>query len=64
MLYSIISDNPGRIRVRFGGYAFEKQLESCIQKLTEANSFVLSAEVHSANGGLLIYYKKIGRAHV
>ena len=64
MLYSIISDNPGRIRVRFGGYAFEKQLESCIQKLTEANSFVLSAEVHSANGGLLIYYKKECRREV
>ncbi len=64
MLYSIISDNPGRIRVRFGGYAFEKQLESCIQKLTEANSFVLSAEVHSANGGLLIYYKKEFRREV
>lgn len=64
MLYSIISDNPGRIRVRFGVYAFEKQLESCIQKLTEANSFVLSAEVHSANGGLLIYYKKECRREV
>lgn len=64
MLYSIISDNPGRIRVRFGGYAFEKQLESRIQKLTEANSFVLSAEVHSANGGLLIYYKKECRREV
>lgn len=64
MRYKIISDNPGRIRVRFGGYAFDKALESCIRELTEANSFVLSAEVHYANGGLLIYYKKNCRSEV
>lgn len=64
MRYRIISDNPGRIRIRFGAYAFDKELESCIRKLTEANSFVLSAEVHSANGGLLIYYKKSSRSEV
>ena len=58
MRYKIISDYSGRIRVRFGGCAFDKSLESCIQKLVEANIFVLSAEVHYANGGLLIYYKK------
>lgn len=64
MRYKIISDNPGRIRVRFGGYAFDKALESRIRELTEANSFVLSAEVHYANGGLLIYYKKNCRSEV
>ena len=64
MRYKIISDNPGRIRVRFGGYAFDKALESRIRELTEANSFVLSAEVHYANGGLLIYYKKNCRSDV
>ena len=64
MRYRIVSDNPGRIRVRFGGYAFDKELESCIRKLAEVNSFVLSAEVHSANGGLLICYKKGSRHEV
>lgn len=64
MRYSIISDNPGRIRVRFGGYAFEKNLESCIQELAEGNFFVKAAEVHYANGGLLIYYKKDHRSDV
>ena len=58
MRYNIISDYPGRIRVRFGGRAFDKSLESRIKKLAEANIFVLSAEAHYANGGLLIYYKK------
>lgn len=64
MRFKIISDNPGRIRVRFGAYAFDKSLESCIRKLTEANSFVTSAEVHSENGGLLICYKKESRSEV
>ncbi len=64
MRYSIISDLPGRIRVRFGGYAFDKELESSIVELTMVNSFVLSAEAHSANGGLLIYYKKDSRREV
>ncbi len=64
MRYRIISDNPGRIRVRFGGYAFDQSLESRIQMLAEANIFVISAEVHSANCGLLIYYKKGCRSDV
>ncbi len=64
MRYRIVSDYPGRIRVRFGGYAFDKSLESCIQKVTEANPFILSAEVHYANGGLLICYKKDRRHDV
>jgi len=64
MRYRIISDNPGRIRVRFGVYAFEKTLESCIRKLVEANDFVISAEAHSENGGLLICYKKERRREV
>lgn len=64
MRYQIISDYSGRIRVRFGGCAFDKSLESCIQKLVEANIFVLSAEVHYANGGLLIYYKKDRRNEI
>lgn len=58
MRYNIISDYPGRIRVRLGGRAFDKSLESRIKKLVETNIFVLSAEAHYANGGLLIYYKK------
>ncbi len=52
MRYQIISDNAGRIRVRFGAYAFDKKPESSIQKLAIANSFILSAEAHSANGGV------------
>ena len=64
MRYQIVFDKPGRMRVRFGGYAFDKSLESCIQELAIANIFVLSAEVHSANGGLLIIYQKEHRSDV
>lgn len=64
MRYNIISDYPGRIRVRFGSGAFDKSLESCVQKLVETNIFVLSAEAHYANGGLLIYYKKGFRSEI
>lgn len=64
MRYRIISDNPGRIRVRFGGYAFDKSLESTIQMLAESNICIRSAEVHSANGGLLLYYRKDCRNEV
>lgn len=64
MRYRIVSDYPGRIRVRFGGYAFDRTLESRIQELATVNSFVLSAEAHSANGGLLIYYKDGSRREV
>ena len=64
MRYQIVFDKPGRMRVRFGGYAFDKSLESCIQKLAITNFFILSAEVHSANGGLLIIYQKEHRSDV
>ena len=64
MRYKIISDREGRIRVRFGGYAFDKSLENCIKRVAMDNKFVISAEAHCANGGLLIYYKKGHRKDV
>ena len=64
MRYKIISEYPGRIRVRFGAYAFEKTLEKSIQKLALSNNFIFSAEAHYANGGLLLVYQKGRRADV
>lgn len=57
MKYTIVYDKPGRIRFRCGGYAFDKDFEYCISKLMTDNSFVTKAEVHSANGSILVYYK-------
>lgn len=64
MRYRIISDHPGRIRVRFGAYAFGKALEPSIRKLATSNIFILSAEAHSANGSLLLVYQKGRRSEV
>ena len=57
MNFKIVYDKPGRIRFRCGAYAFEKELEAAVQNAVLQHSFVKSAEVHAANGGILVYYK-------
>lgn len=64
MRYKIVFDKPGRIRVRFGGYAFDKSQESCIKREAADNKYVFSAEAHSANGSLLIIYQKDCRKEI
>lgn len=64
MKFKIVYDQPGRIRFRCGGYAFDKMRERTIYELVTANSFVRKAEVHSENGGILVYYQKGHRADV
>lgn len=64
MKFKIVYDKPGRIRFRCGGYAFDKTLEGSVYELVIANSFVQSAEVHSENGGILVYYQKGHRADI
>lgn len=58
MKYSIVYDKPGRIRFRCGGFAFDKSLEYSIHKLLRSSRLVIKAEVRSANGGILVYYKE------
>lgn len=58
MKFKIVYDQPGRIRFRCGGYAFDKMRERTIYELVTANSFVRKAEVHSENGGILVYYQR------
>lgn len=58
MKFQIVYDRPGRIRFRCGSYAFEKSLESAVVKSISSNRFVTRSEVHSENGGILVYYKK------
>lgn len=64
MKFKIVYDQPGRIRFRCGGYAFDKMRERAIYELVTANSFVRKAEVHFENGGILVYYQKGHRADV
>lgn len=64
MKLRIVYDKPGRIRFRCGGYAFDKILERSVYELVIADSFVQRAEVHSENGGILVYYQKGHRADI
>lgn len=64
MKFRIVYDKPGRIRFRCGGYAFDKALERSVYELVIANPFVQRAEVHSENGGILVYYSKGHRADI
>ena len=57
MKYEIVYDKPGKLRVRFGQYVFNKKqgyrLEECLRALPG----VLSAEAASVNGGILVRYQ-------
>lgn len=64
MKFRIVYDKPGRIRFRCGGYAFDKMLERSVYELVAVNPFVQKAEVHSENGGILVYYKNGHRADI
>ena len=57
MKYNIIYDKPGRLRLRCGAYAFEKRHEAYLLDLIGKCSYVVSAEVHSENGGILVCYR-------
>lgn len=58
MKYKIVYDKPCRIRFRCGAYAFSKEYEDCIYNIVTKKDFVISAEVNSANGGILVTYKR------
>lgn len=64
MKFKIVYDKPGRIRFRCGAYAFEKELESAVQKAVLDCAFASEAEVHSENGGILVYYQKGHRSDI
>lgn len=57
MKYQIVYDKPGRIRFRCGAYAFDKELETAVQKQMLEYPEIKKAEAHSENGGILIYYE-------
>lgn len=64
MNFKIVYDKPCRIRFRCGGFAFDKELEYSIYKRITSEAYVTDAEIHSENGGILIYYKKGSRSNV
>lgn len=56
MKYTIVSDYPGRIRVRCGRYAFTKAEGSAISGQLSGLPWVESAEASYLSGGILVYY--------
>ena len=64
MKFKIVYDKPGRIRLRCGAYAFEKEYEESLYNEIVKNEFVSDAEIHYENGGILITYKKGHRTDV
>ena len=57
MKYQIIYDRPGRLRVRFGKYAFDRAQARGIRQVLLAQEGILSVETAPANGGVLIQYR-------
>ena len=57
MKYQIVYDKPGRIRFRCGAYAFDKKLETAVQKQMLEYPEIKKAEARSENGGILVYYE-------
>ena len=58
MNFKIVYDKPCRIRFRCGRFAFDKTLEYSIYKHITSEGYIEKAEIHSENGGILVYYKK------
>ena len=64
MEFQIVYDKPGRIRFRCGAYAFDKELETAVQKQMLEHPAVRKAEAHAENGGILVYYEEGARNKV
>ena len=64
MKFQIVYDKPQRIRFRCGAYAFDKEYEGAIYNLVTASPYVNSAQVSSANGGILVNYTKGSRSKI
>ncbi|MCL2201902.1 MAG: heavy metal translocating P-type ATPase [Oscillospiraceae bacterium] len=57
MKYKIIYDEPGRLRVRMGKYAFTNEQGYGIEAHITAHEASLQVEATAVNGGLLVNYK-------
>ena len=57
MKFRIVYDKPGRLRLRAGAFAFDREYEARVHKACVGVPCVKSAVVHSANGGLLLEYE-------
>ena len=59
MQYRIVYDRPGRLRLRAGAYAFDREYEVRVHKACVGVPCVKSVVVHSENGGILFEYEPL-----
>ncbi len=64
MNYRIISDITGRMRIRYGRYAFDPVYEYAIKEYFEQNSYVENTEVNHLTGSVLVFYDQDCRADI
>lgn len=57
MNFKIIYDKPGKLRVRFGQYVFDKKQGYGLEELLGKIPGVVSVNASSSNGGILIRYQ-------
>ena len=57
MKFKIVHDTLGRIRLRCGGYYFDKNQEKSLEKTILSEHYVDSVKAKSVNGGILITYQ-------
>ena len=58
MKYQIVCNQPGRLRVRFGMYAFTKEQGYGIEEMLNCKAGIERVEASSKNGSLLICYNE------
>ena len=58
MLYKIVHENPGRIRLRVGQYAFTDVEAASLAHYLRSQTGVTGAQTRAANGSVLITYEK------
>ena len=64
MLYRIVQDIPGRLRLRCGRGLFDEEEALGVTQALCALGCVQSAEVHPANGSVLVSFAPAGREEV
>jgi len=57
MKYKIVYDKPGRLRIRAGSFAFEKEQEGAVVSFLLSEPSISSAKAHFENGSILVIYK-------
>jgi hypothetical protein len=59
MKYKIVYDKPGRLRIRAGSFAFEKEQEGAVVSFLLSEPSISSAKAHFENGSILRWMERL-----